>query len=270
MSVRRGLAQPGACSGTVDLPRTPAVSLAVFTEPWLQDSVPELVRRVAALGFDSAEVPVRPGSQAQVASAEKELPELVSAFADHGLSVASVASELDGGAFAACAGAGVGVIRTMAPIVRGEYQGPEEELRKQLVGAVPLCGRYRVKVGVQQHYGDHVCDATGLRLLLAAVDQRWVGAIWDAAHDALAGLEPENGLDLVWDRLFMVNLKNAHYESKNEPEACQAEWARHFTTGRHGLASWPRVLAELKRRNYSGTVCLTAEHDDEGDVDRLC
>ena len=270
MNVRRGLAQPGACSGTVDLPRTRAVNLAVFTKPWPQDSVPELARRVAALGFDSAEVPVRPGFQVQVASAEKELPELVSAFADHGLSVASVASELDERAFAACAGAGVGVIRIMAPIVRGDYLVSEEELRKQLAGAVPLCERYGVKVGVQQHYGDHVCDATGLRLLLAGVDQRWVGAIWDAAHDARAGLEPENGLDLVWDRLLMVNLKNAYYERKNGPEACHAEWARHFTSGRHGLASWPRVLAELKRRDYSGTVCLTAEYDDEGDVDRLC
>ena len=246
------------------------MKLAVFTKPWPQDSVPELARRVAALGFDSAEVPVRPGFQVEMASAERKLPELVSVFADHGLSVASVASELDERSFAACAGAGVGVIRIMAPIARGEYLRSEEELRGRLVRAAPLCERYGVKIGVQQHYGDHVCDAAGLRLLLDGVDQRWAGVIWDAAHDALAGLEPENGLDLVWDRLLMVNLKNAYYERTNGPEASHAEWARHFTTGRHGLASWPRVLAELERRNYSGTVCLTAEYHDEGDVERLC
>ena len=246
------------------------MKLAVFTKPWRRDSVPDLAKRLAALGFDSAEVPVRPGFQVEVANAEKDLPDLVSVFADHGLTVASVASALDERAFAACANAGVGIIRIMAPITRGQYLRSEEALRKQLVAAVPLCERYRVKIGVQQHYGDNVCGAAGLRLLLSGVDDRWVGAIWDGAHDALAGLEPENGLDLVWDRLVMVNLKNAYYRRVNGPEALQAEWARYFTTGRHGLASWPRVLAELKRRDYSGTLCLTAEYTDEGNVDRLC
>jgi sugar phosphate isomerase/epimerase len=246
------------------------VNLAVFTKPWPEDSVADLAQRVAALGFDSAEVPVRPGFQVEVATAEKELLNLVSVFADHGLTVASVATVLEERAFAACANAGIGLIRVMAPITRAEYLRSEEEVRTRLVNAVPLCERYGVKIGVQQHYGDNVCDATGLRLLLEGVDNRWVGAIWDAAHDALAGLEPENGLDLVWDRLLMVNLKNAYYRRVNGPEALEAEWARHFTLGRHGLASWPRVLAELKRRKYSGTLCLTAEYHDEGDVDRLC
>jgi sugar phosphate isomerase/epimerase len=244
--------------------------LGVFTKPWPQDSPVELARRVAGLGFDSAEVPVRPGFQVEVATAEKKLGELVSVFAGQGLTVTSVASELDERVFASCAAADVRIIRIMAPVVRREYLRSEEKLRKCLEDVVPLCERYEVRVGVQQHYGDHVCDATGLRLLLDGTDRRWVGAIWDAAHDALAGIEPENGLDLVWDRLLMVNLKNAYYRRINGPEALQAEWARHFTTGRHGLASWPRVLAELERRGYSGTLCLTAEYHDEGEVDRLC
>jgi sugar phosphate isomerase/epimerase len=173
------------------------VNLAVFTKPWPQDSVADLAQRVAALGFDSAELPVRPGYQVDVGAAEKELPNLVSVFADHGLTVASVATVLDERAFAGCANAGIGLIRVMAPITRAEYLRSEEEVRTRLVNALPLCERYGVKIGVQQHYGDNVCDATGLRLLLEGVDHRWVGAIWDAAHDALAGLEPENGLDAV-------------------------------------------------------------------------
>jgi sugar phosphate isomerase/epimerase len=244
--------------------------LAVFTKPWPQDSVPDLARRVAGLGFDGAEVPVRPGFQVEVTTAEKKLGHLVSVFADKGVMVTSVASELDERVFASCATAGVKIIRIMAPILRGDYLRSEEKLRQQLEDAVPLCERYRVQVGVQQHYGDYVCDATGLRLLLDGTDRRWVGAIWDAAHDALAGLQPENGLDLVWERLLMVNLKNAYYRRINGPEAVQAEWTRHFTTGPHGLASWPRVLRELERRGYSGPLCMTAEYHDEAEVDRLC
>lgn len=246
------------------------MDLSVFTKPWPYDPVPELARRVAGLGFDSAEVPVRPGFQVEPASAERKLADLGRIFADHGLRVASVASQLDEPIFAACANAGIGVIRIMAPIERGQYVRSEAELRVRLEAVAPLCERYRVKVGIQQHYGDNVCGAAGLRLLLNGTDRTWVGAVWDAAHDALAGLEPENGIDLVWDRLLMVNLKNAYYRRLNGPEARQAQWSRHFTTGPHGLASWPRVLAELKRRGYGGTLCLTAEYHDEGDVDRLC
>ena len=36
-----------------------------------------------------------------------------------------------------------------------------------------------------------------------------------------------------------------------------------------GLASWPRVAAELKRLGYRGVVCLTAEYSDEAAVNRL-
>jgi sugar phosphate isomerase/epimerase len=182
----------------------------------------------------------------------------------------SVASVLEEAVFAACAAAGVTLIRVMAPVTRGRYLESEAKLRRQLADAVPLCERYGVRVGVQQHYGDNVTDAVGLRSLLDGVDGRWLGAIWDAAHDALAGLAPESGLDVVWDRLLMVNLKNAFYVRTNGPEAEEAQWSRHFTSGAHGMASWPRVAAELQRRKYHGAVCLTAEYTDEKAVERLC
>jgi hypothetical protein len=67
----------------------------------------------------------------------------------------------------------------------------------------------------------------------------------------------------------MVNLKNAFWRRENGPEAEYAEWKIYWTAGRQGLASWPRVAAELKRRNYSGIVCLTAEYSDERAVNRL-
>ncbi len=246
------------------------VRFAVFTKPWPGDSIEELADRVLGLGFDGAEVPVRPGFQVEPENAEKGLPELVERFADRQLSVVSIASVLEETVFAACAAAGVTLIRVMAPVVRGQYLESEANLRRQLADAVPLCERYGVRVGVQQHYGDNVTDAVGLRSLLEGVDGRWVGAIWDAAHDALAGLAPESGLDIVWDRLFLVNLKNAFYFRTNGPEAEEAQWGRHFTTGAHGMASWPRVAAELRRRRYRGAVCLTAEYTDERAVDRLC
>lgn len=246
------------------------VSFAVFTKPWPDDSIEGLADRIAGLGFDAVEIPVRPGFQVAPENAEKVLPVLVERFADRQLSVVSIASTLEERVFGACAAAGVTLIRVMAPMTRGHYLESEATVRRKLADVAPLCERYGVQVGVQQHYGDHVTDAVGLRSLLQGTDARWVGAIWDVAHDALAGVEPENGLDLVWERLLMVNLKNAYYQRTNGPEAEIAQWDRYFTTGTHGLASWPRVAAELRRREYHGAVCLTAEYSDTDAVERLC
>lgn len=247
-----------------------ALDFAVFTKPWPAEPIPELAKLVAGLGFGGAEVPVRPGFQVTPDNAGKTLGQLVSVFDDHGLKVVSIASSLEEPIFAACAAAGVDMIRIMGAIDRGAYLQSEEALRDYLRGVIPLCERYGVRIGVQEHYGDNVSDAFGLRSLLGGLDGRWISAIWDAAHDALAGIEPETGLDVVWDRLAMVNLKNAYYERTNGPEAEAAEWHRHFTVGNQGLASWPRIAAELRRRNYSGTICLTAEYEEPADVARLC
>jgi sugar phosphate isomerase/epimerase len=247
-----------------------ALEFTVFTKPWPAEPIPELAKLVAGLGFDGAEIPVRPGFQVTSANAGKMLAELVSVFGDHGLKVVSIASSLEESIFAACAAAGVPMIRIMGQIKRGAYLQSEEALRDQLRGVIPLCERYGVQIGVQEHYGDNITDAFGLRSLLRGLDSRWISAIWDAAHDALAGVEPETGLDVVWDRLAMVNLKNAYYERTNGPEAEAAEWHRHFTNGRQGLASWPRIAAELRRRNYAGPICLTAEYEEPADVAQLC
>src|SRR5207253_9475217 len=81
--------------------------------------------------------------------------------------------------------------------------------------------------------------------------------------------EPELAFAIVWDHLGMVNLKNAFWRRTNGPEAEDVQWRPYWTSGRQGLASWPRVAAELTRRGYRGTVCLTAEYSDEAVVERL-
>ena len=109
----------------------------------------------------------------------------------------------------------------------------------------------------------------GLMHLIGQYDPRYVGAVWDAAHNALQGEEPDLALDIVWSHLCMVNLKNAFWQRITGPEAQVAGWRVYWTSGRYGLASWPRVVAELKRRKYRGVVCLTAEYGDRDAVNRL-
>jgi len=134
---------------------------------------------------------------------------------------------------------------------------------------VPLLDKYGVTIGVQNHCDWFVANAVGLRSLIARYDPKHVAAVWDAAHEALNGGLPELAIDAVWSHLCMVNLKNAIWRRTTGPEAEYAEWTVYWTSGRHGLAVWPRVAEELKRRGYEGVICLTAEYSDHPSAERL-
>jgi sugar phosphate isomerase/epimerase len=246
------------------------VQFSVFTKPWKDVPLAQLAAFVKEAGFDGIEFPLRNGFQLEPADAEKGLPKLAKFFADYGLRIFSVASSLDEKIFSACAEAGVPLIRIMPEISHeAGYMSSEMQLRDKLAKVLPLCEKYGVKVGMQQHYGDFVTDSMGLRHLMEGLNPAYVGAVWDCAHDALAGQQPEFGLDIVWEYLSMVNLKNVYYMRTNGPEASQAEWKRYFTSGRQGMASWKRVADYLKKRNYRGVVCLTAEYTNESELNRL-
>jgi sugar phosphate isomerase/epimerase len=245
-----------------------SVTYSVFTKPWKMP-VAELGHHVRELGFDGIELPVRPGYQVEPERVEKELPQVARQLADFGLKITSVAGPTDEPTMAACAEAGIPIIRICVGIGPEGYLASEARLQKEYDALVPLLDRYGVTLGIQNHCDRCVCNAMGLRSLIGKYEPRHVAAVWDAAHNALNGEDPELAIDIVWSHLCMVNLKNAFWQRKNGPEAEHAQWRPYWTTGRHGLASWPRVAAELKKREFRGCLCLTAEYSDEPAVNRL-
>ncbi|MFB3879612.1 MAG: sugar phosphate isomerase/epimerase family protein [Armatimonadota bacterium] len=244
------------------------IVFSVFTKPWKMP-IPELGQFVKALGFDAIELPVRPGFQVLPERVERDLPAAAKQLADCGVSIASVAGPTDEATISACAQAGVPTIRVMVYTGKESYLTVEQRTQAEYEALVPLLERYGVQIGVQNHCDQFVASAAGLRRVVEPFDPKYVAAVWDAAHCALNGEDPELAADILWSHLCMVNLKNAYWQRTNGPEAEVAQWRHHWTTGRHGLAPWPRVAAELKRRGYRGVICLTAEYSDEPSVDRL-
>jgi sugar phosphate isomerase/epimerase len=248
---------------------TNKISYSVFTKPWKTLSLPQLGEFVSGLGFDGVEFPVRPGYQVEPENV-KDLPRAAKVLGEFGVKILSVAGPTDEATIAACAEAGVPVIRVMAGINKGEsYLEGEARIRRAYDDLVPLLERYGVQLGVQNHFGRFVANAIGLRRLVEPYDPRTIGIVWDAAHEALDGNDLDLALDVAWSHLCMVNLKNAYRQRVNGPEAEVAAWRVFWTGGRHGQASWPAVVADLKARGYEGTVCLPAEYSDEEAVDRL-
>jgi len=250
-----------------------ANQVAVFVKPWKALPLSALGAHIHQLGFSWIELPIRPGFPCQPESIERDLPNAVKLLGDQGVQILNVTAALpldDERLYAACAEAGIGMNRVMFGTGGKSYWAAEEAARRQLDAALPLCEKYNIQIGIQNHSAKFVgVHELGLHTLVKDYDPKQIGIIWDAAHNALEGMEPELALDVVASHLCCVNLKNGYWRRVSGPEAEVAEWKIYWTSGRQGRASWPRVVARLKEMAYSGPICLTAEYSDEEAVDRL-
>jgi sugar phosphate isomerase/epimerase len=247
--------------------------LAIFVKPWKSMDLPELSDHIKSLGFDLIELPVRHGFPCQPDAIEKDLPKAVKMLADAGIRVLNVTVALplaDERLYAACAEAGVTMNRVMFSRGDKTYWDAEADARRKLDAAMPFCEQYNIQIGVQNHYGNSLpVNAMGLYNLMKDYDPKYVGAIWDPAHNALEGMEPEPALDIVASHLCVVNLKNAYWKRFSGPEADVAKWKVYWTSGKQGRASWERVISKIKAMNYTGPICFSAEYSHEDEVDNL-
>ena len=245
------------------------ITFSVFTKPWKTLPLAELGQMVKRLGFDAIELPVRDGFQVAPGDIANELPAAHKLLADLGVGIASVATTPTPQAIAVCGKLGIPILRVMVQVGREGYLASEARAQHEYEALGPALRDAGVKLGVQNHNGEFVCNAMGLRHLLDPLDPATVGAVLDVAHTALNGEDIAMALDIVWKHLCMVNFKNAFWQRTNGPEADEACWEVFWTSGRQGLASWPRTAKLLQQRAYTGVICLTAEYTDEPAVDRL-
>jgi sugar phosphate isomerase/epimerase len=248
------------------------IELGVFTKPW-NDAIEAVADRMAALGVDSIELPIRPGYQVTPDTVKASLPAAVKALAARNLTICSVAAPLDDAIIEACGEAGIAIVRTMVAIdpKKTRYADAIAQARRRYDELVPLLDRTGVRIGVQNHSGNAIGSAIGLFHLMEKYDPRHVCAILDMAHCGVAGEPTELCVDLLWDRMpNLVNFKNAFRERTNGPEEDEAIYRTHWTTGRHGAFSWSGLVAELRKRSFTGTFVLPGEYSDpKGEPQRM-
>src|SRR5713101_6806640 len=136
------------------------VTFSVFTKPWKMP-IAELGRHIRSLGFDGIELPVRPGFQVEPENVGKELPSVARQLADFGLKITSVAGPTDEATMAACAEAGIPIIRICVGSGPEGYLASEAKLQREYDALVPLLERYGVTLGIQNHCDRCVSNAMG-------------------------------------------------------------------------------------------------------------
>ena len=240
------------------------IKLAVFTKPW-SDSIEAVADRMAALGVQGIELPIRPGYQVSPDNVGNTLPNAVKVLQSRGLQIASVAAPLDDAIISACGDNGIDLVRSMVSIdlKKAGYAQTIAQNRARWDELIPLLDRTGVRIGVQNHSGSAIGSAIGLFHVMERYDPRHVCAILDMAHCGVAGEPTDLSVDLLWDRMpNLVNFKNAYRERVNGPEEAEALYRTHWTTGRHGAYSWSELVAELKRRDFKGWFVLPGEYSD--------
>jgi sugar phosphate isomerase/epimerase len=234
----------------------------VFTKPWKNDSLEGLAERVAASGFNGIELPVRDGFQVGPDNFDTLLPQAVAALGRKNVKIVSVAGNIDENLIRAMGKNGVKILRVMLGAdPKKNYLEQEEAYYRQVSGLLPVLKESGVTLGVQNHFGNYLgCSAAGLMRFVSRFPKEAVGAVLDLAHCAICGEITEFALDIAASHLIMVNIKSGYHWRTNYATAAAAEWKIVWTSGRHGALSWKHAAEELKKRNYSGPICLTAEY----------
>lgn len=258
------------------------LKFTVFTKPWKTMSLEKLAEFVGEIGFDGVEYPLRSGYQVEPSEGVEGIKRLCKVLGSFGVSVESIAGGIDvkfssdnkvtgvnEELFAGCGEAGVKIIRICQGLDKNiDFFENIENIKRTYDAVVPYCEKYNVTLGVQMHCGSSISTSAETYILLKDYDPKHIAAVWDSGHNGLAGTEPCFAIDTVWDMLCMVNFKAAYWKLRTGPEYEEAKWDAYWTTGRHGCGSWREAVNYLKKRGYSGAVCMPAEYSDEPNVEK--
>ncbi|MDR1863097.1 MAG: sugar phosphate isomerase/epimerase [Treponema sp.] len=235
---------------------------AVFTKPWKDDALEALADRIAGFGFQGIELPVRDGYQINPENYRETLSKAVAVLGEKNVSIESVAGAIDEDLIKAMGQKGIKILRVMLSAdPKKNYLEQEEAYYRRFSGLLPVLEESGVTLGVQNHFGNFLgCSAAGLMRFVSRFPVESVGAVLDLAHCAICGEITEFALDIAASHLIMVNIKSGYRHRINYAVAAEAEWKTVWTSGRHGALSWKHAAEELRKRNYSGPICLTAEY----------
>ena len=248
--------------------------LCVFTKPFCHLPFDELGRRIAALGFDGLEAPIRKGGHVEPAEVADRLPELVETLQRHQLVINIMASDINDPADPLTET----VLKTAAKLgvryYRMKYYKYDEskpirpqlqDFRKRLIDLAAMNAELGVTALYQNHAGRNYFGAGlwDLHIALQGISADAVGVAYDIRHaTAEAGMSWPVNLRLLLPQVKAVYVKDFQWgpqKVQNVP----------LGTGRISDTFF-QLLADAQ---FAGPVSLHEEYLDHRDpklVDEHC
>lgn len=240
----------------------------MFTKHLKRDgelSLGEAAEQLAALGFDGADLTVRPGGYVEPADARSAIPAAIDIFRDQGLTVpmlTTAITEVDDEARAIFEIADAQDI----PHLKlgywlyddlGTLDDGLAAMRADLREIADLSTEHDVVPAVHVHSGMYLSAEAGiLASVLAEFDPDEIGAYIDPGHMALEGALGgwRMGLDLLADQTVMMAIKDFSWQRTDDG------WDKKKVQLREGMVDWPDVVAFLSDIGFDGPVSFHSEY----------
>lgn len=250
------------------------MQLMMFTKHLAPLPLREAARAIKELGFDGADLTVRPGGYVDPTDVRAALPEAISMFKAHGLAVGLLTTAITNAADPTAAmifesAAAVGVREVKLGYWKydrfGTFQSALDQAARDLDGIEQLARRTNVRASLHTHSENFLTAfAPIVWHLIKDRDPQAIGAYVDPGHMSVEGGGDgwRMGLDLLGPRISVVAVKDLDWARTDDPDALLAKprWYTRIVPLSRGIVPWPNVFACLRAVGFDGWVSLHSEY----------
>lgn len=274
---RRFLAAISSCMAVTALPTTAVMGedknadrsnkICVFTKPFNSLSFDELADRIAELGFDGIEAPIRSGGHVEPEQVEDQLPALQEALKQRGLEITVMATDINDPQDPLT----TRVLRTAATLGIERYRmkyfkydlsknvtDQIQSWRPQLADLAAINHDYGIQGLYQNHAGTDYCGAAlwDIRLALEGISPSDIGVAYDIRHaTAEGGTSWPATFNMIRPLVQTVYVKDFAWGDEIQPI--------NVPLGKGRVSD--KFFRMLKESEYSGPISLHEEYLDHSD-----
>jgi len=263
-----------ASTSTLSVPAAPAEKsglpwkFCTFTKSLQHLGYDELAEKIAAIGFDGIEAPIRPGGHIEPAAVEDELPKMAEALKKCGLEITVMTSGINEVSeeqrteAALKTAADLGIERFRMAYYKYNLAEPIppqlDEMRPKLKDLVALSSEIGIKPVYQNHSGKNYVGAPvwDLQELIKDMDPAEVGIAFDIGH---ATIEGSKCWPLHWavakPWIDTVYVKEPHWGENQRPKV--------GPLGEGGVDKG--FYQTLKSSDFAGPISLHVEYFNHRD-----
>ncbi len=241
----------------------PQAKVCVFTKPFNSLSFDELADRIAEIGFDGIEAPIRAGGHVEPLEVEEKLPKLVEALGKRGLEITVMTTDLNDPNNPVT----TRVLRTAATLgikrYRMQYMKYDlgrsvleqiAEWKPQLRDLAAINHDFGIQGLYQNHSGSNYMGAAlwDINLALDGISNEDIAVAYDIRHaTAEGGMSWPITYNMIRPRIDTVYVKDFSWGEKKPTNVPLGE-------GRVD----PKFFAKLRESSFAGPISLHEEYLD--------
>ncbi|MEX2260938.1 MAG: TIM barrel protein [Bryobacteraceae bacterium] len=244
--------------------------VCLFTDHLAGFSYDEVARMLKDLGVSGPDLTVRRGGLVRPDQVASELPKAQAAFAERGLSIPMITTEITSASDANALPVLEAAAKAKIPHYKLGYTRYTDlsrwretivETRTKLQQLAKVNRRLGLRAGMHNHSGDSVgCCVWDNIEILQDVDEAAIGFYFDPAQATIEGGKLGWNLSFrrVMPRLLMVAIKDFIWEKSEEG------WRARWVPLGEGMVNWDAAIPLLMTATFPGPISLHIEYDPGG------